>query len=378
MLLISKLFSFIFVTLMIVSCAQRSDPTTGTGIIGQKISESSALLTQSGIKSDSYFSFDKKIGRVHKFDLNTMTLVWSYKSLSSKNAVHGLVGDPEGDYVIDLSTKNIASYNENGLVDKNPFDFQGTPISAAYSPESNYLIVYDSYHSVGIVHIGSHGDLSDSVLLGPLLSDDKSISAGDIDGKGNLILSMSDNSLVVVNLEETISNGDWVYEVVATSTSNINWLAPSNVLENHILATSSTELLYINYESGTTVATDEISSVYLRSKRGEPHIYTTSISGETIAYGAADGSLKSQAIDFTIDSIQNSALNSSDDTLAIFDGNQTIIKGRLSDNLVIGTKSVANGVAVDLGADYFILDYNAQLGMLQKNSYTNSSKSILY
>jgi len=375
MRLITRIILILVVLFVYFSCAAPVNPVGG--YIGSPIEENSTLVTQSGIKSTEFFAYDETVKMIHKFDVSSMKVLWSHKASGESDETRGLVGDPDGKYVIELTKKSIIVINEDGEVNRNPFAFQGTPVSAAYNAASGYLIVYDDLQSVGIAKLNSKGKFTSSVLLGPLISENSQIYAGDIDDAGRLILSMSDKTLVVVNLAETLTTGAWVSTAIGSTDEEVNWIAPSNVLDKHVLATSTSKVYLINYGTGSVIDSAEVNSVDMRSKRGEPHVVGGDISTKTLYYVKADGTLTQRPTDNLSSQVEMSLFDSTAETIMVWDGSSTVLKYRLSDNLVVGERTILGGLNVDLGSDFFIVSYDAGLGLLEKHLYDSESEQRL-
>ena len=91
----------------------------------------------------------------------------------------------------------------------------------------------------------------------------------------------------------------------------------------------------------------------------------------------SDGALKNHTITNSNAIPKTSLYDPEDETIMVYDGSKNIYKLRISDNLVIGQKTIEAEAEVDMGTDYYVLKYPAALGLIAKEEYDSDEKSKL-
>ncbi len=115
----------------------------------------------------------------------------------------------KGNYVIDFTTKHVSIYDRNGNATHNPIRFVGTPKSAAFRPSQGLIVIYDSLMSVW--HDANRTKRRNfEEVEGWARSWFKSHHRrGDIDDGGRLVLALSDNTIVKVDIDATMDLQTW-------------------------------------------------------------------------------------------------------------------------------------------------------------------------
>src|SRR6185503_16676421 len=101
------------------------------------------------------------------------------------------------------------------------------PKSASYQASRGYLVVYDDLHAVGIFKLNPLGAVISYWMSGPVVTGDVTISSGDLDDEGKLVLGLSDNSIMVVDVEQSLTQQNYVsVNQFATGLTDLQWIAP--------------------------------------------------------------------------------------------------------------------------------------------------------
>src|SRR5262249_11409495 len=151
-----------------------------------------------GEQNDKVVFFDETTRRIHQFDMQHMTHDRSL-SVDSPGAKHYVLFHQQGNYIVDLTDKHLTVFGANTTA-HDPIHFEGKPVSAAFSPELGYLVIYDDLQSVGVIKLSADGQVAGAHVFGSELADGVSISAGEILPDGHLALAMTEGSVYLVDL----------------------------------------------------------------------------------------------------------------------------------------------------------------------------------
>ncbi|MBP9708441.1 MAG: hypothetical protein KBD78_12425 [Oligoflexales bacterium] len=368
--------------LLIISCSTKEE-IEKSGYIGETL-EPTSFQFKDDVNADAAFFVDDPSSRILELKLADMSISKSF-ALSNAGNEHTLASGPDGSYVIDFSTKHLEIIKTDGTRSEQFLDFQGTPVSAAFDASLGIMVMLDDIYSVGLLMLSETGDLRKSWLGGSLIAAGKSLRAGDIDSKGNLLLSTSDDSIAIVNIEESIDAKEWVSESFATDLENIYWIAPDSDLDGLSLLLSKESLAIFNSNSGSISEQKELPSATMRvsinSKNGKPHVITTDKNGTTIQlhFINSGGSLDTvnippSGIDlFPIsDSYLDKDLSTFTYFRTLFDGEYEISKFRLSDNLALFYKVIDSAGKASLTPNHLFINKEAPLGYLQVLDFESS------
>jgi hypothetical protein len=283
----SYLFFILFAALISACTPEMKDGTsTDQNNIGEKLQDVSSLTTEDGQSQSQVAIYDQTVARIHQFDLHSLTLIRSLP-VDNPSADHYVLYHQAGNYVVDLSMQNLTLYDYQGMAEHSLLNFAGKPKSAAFKPNLGLLVVYDDLNSVGILKINQFGRAEKSWVGGTLVTGTASIAAGDINEAGQLILAMSDNSITVVDLDQTMSSRKWIVtETFPTNLSKITWLAPVRGSTDLILVVSDQTLSLLSLSSQTIVSSFSLSSYkqLAYSKSIDPHIILKRNNEVVVAY----------------------------------------------------------------------------------------------
>lgn len=401
---ITLIVSFVLASLSSCGPSQNQNKNTGSeNVIGQNLEAITSLRTSDGSQKQTIALFDETIKKIHQFDLNLMSVDRALPVLYP-NAKHYVLYSGASNYIVDLSEKHISIFDKNSVAQHEPIHFQGVPQSAAFRPDLGWLVVYDNLQSVGVVKLSSDGQVLDSHTFGSVVDADKSIVSGDLNDDGNLILSLSDNSIAIVNLETIMSSKPkhWSSVIQPTTLENISWIAPINGSANKILMKTINKVVLYDITTASILSSIDITSsnVIKLSKNFNPHVVvSTSTSSIDLIYTDGMTLLKRTfnlvAIDqsshyLTEFPILNSDLDINNDNwtcvyynsssgFSLFNDvnqkktNRQLIRYRLSDKLALQTKVIKDNYQVKLGADYYFELSPSKIGYALKNSIIGDS-----
>lgn len=370
----------------------------GENIIGNKLKKISSLNNPDGEQSTKVILFDEKIRKIHQFDLDQMK---HEKSLTVRNpkVSHSLLFHNQGRYIIDFAPQQIDIYDSNGNRQEDPIQFVGTPQSAAFNQDQGLLVVYDDLQSVGIVQLSPQGQVIKSKILGSAFGN-LSIAAGDILDNGNLVLSLSDNSIVVVDLLATLNAppAQWVYTSFSTDLERISWIAPIRGSSDLILARAqeSEEIALINLQTQTVVERKSTANcrVEKMSKFSDPHMILRcappvvdnanyvipTLPPEVAIHFVQGGALQSRTFYHQKRPILSSLLNLDTDKWTILETNfqydfgllnnanefkldRKVRRFRVSDMLALAEKKSPEKAQLELGAEHIFALFPSDLGL---------------
>ncbi|MCB0384924.1 MAG: hypothetical protein KDD43_05995 [Bdellovibrionales bacterium] len=288
-------------------------------LIGNKLEIISDLSGRTGGTSQMVAIFDDTTRKIHQFDLQAMVHKRSVDVLYP-DSEHFVLYHEQGDYIVDLTLKHISVYDKGGSPQHNPVSFQGKPISAAFRPDLGYMVIYDDLMSVSILKMNNEGLVVDSWVSGPVLESDNSIVSGDINDAGQLVLALSDDSLAVVDLGQTLTDKKWTFVSMATPMVRMRWMAPIPGKPEQVLVRAKTRVALFDLNtqaviSEMTVDPDEVR-VRKYSRHVDPHIIlnTEYHSKEATLIYVADNQVKSRAGFHTNSNFMLSRLNLGDDS----------------------------------------------------------------
>ena len=302
---------FCFIVFILFSCAEGEygSPWTGSPTIGTRLGQVSKSYSSPSDDSESILSFDEMTGRILEFDLKNLSLLQSIP-VESSNLTHTVLGGAEN-YFVDFSSKNVTIYRKNAEPVRDIFSFQGKPVSAALDPLSGVLILYDDLGSIGIAKISDTGEVLDRKVFGSLVDGSYAL-AGDLTEQG-LVLSFSDESLAVIDIDATLEAKDWVYESFSPNLGLIRRVGKVYGREDLVLVGAESQFAVIDIVNKVTVSTQSIEeySSYLFSMEKDTHIMSWDYSsgGTTLWQSDENGTLVSQVVKASRNSVRNSSLD---------------------------------------------------------------------
>lgn len=358
---------------LVTGCGLGRDPA----LIGQKLSDTTPLYNGYGINSDTTFLVDTPSQRILQVDLNTMTIKNAY-SLSKPEQEHTLASGPEGAYVIDFSTQHLEFIQSDGNRSSHPFAFQGTPISAAFNPTLGTLAMLDDLQSIGLLKLSPSGEVLKSWLGGPLIGKDRSFLSGDLDSQGRLLLAVSDGSIAIVDVDQSINEGAWQSTSFATKIEEIRWLAPDHGRDHYSLVIGQGTLAVVDAQSRRVKDQFKFSKekhlVLGESKLVKPHVLTLSskTGRQVVHFIGEDGKFVSHELpQLGLAGYSVSYLDAAASILTVlFSSEDThrVIQLRLSDNLIVLDETVRSEGDAQLGPNVLLINKRSQLGYLQAHS----------
>lgn len=398
---------YLLFVLALYSC-NSSNYGTAVQNIGTPLEEQVGLFNAYGIETKNIFVFDSTTNRI--LGVNTDTMAINYKfELTNPGEQHYVAMDVNEKFVIDFSKRHLQVINLDGRRFDNPLKFLGTPISTAYNPNTRFMIIQDDLSSIGILKMTEDGAIEDSWLGGPLISEGKTIAAGDIDAAGRLVLTMSDGSITLVDLAATLTQKSWQSSNFSSGLTGLNWVAPDISAQNKVLVASEESVSVLDVATKAILETVDfnqsqlsLSSKYYRttpssdyyqqryepwktvmgySKAGKPHILakTGTDKNPTLYYLGSDGKIKTHVFqNVTLGMYLQSYLSADGkEFVAVFKsdrGKSRVLGVRLSDNLVIRDKtiSVPSG-SVKINSKLLLHDFETGLGRIDLHNIADDT-----
>lgn len=387
----SLLLSFLF--LSACNYHPQGPDTTNENILGNKLENVSPMKAADGSEKKIITIFDETIRKVHEFDLTTMTCPRSFAVLNP-NEKHYVLNDQNGNYIIDFSSKHLSVFDRNSNAQHQPIEFVGKPVSAAFRPELGLLIMYDDLKNVGVLKLLPDGHVAQAQTFGSIVEGEDAIAAGDLLEDGRLVLSLSDNSLVIIDIQQSLAQGHFVFTKQATSLTKISWLAPVPNKPNLVFMKADNQAVLYNLSTASVVATLPVDMVIKLSKSSAPHmidrkdantarlVYTDGVSIKAITLYNQTAAILSSELDLAGQTWTSVELSSYTGFSLFNDANQVreqrlLKRFRLPDMLALQSKTLPNEAQIKLGSDYFFALYPSELGYAEKTSILEDSTLVL-
>lgn len=403
----------ILLPLLIALTTSCSKEGGDVGVIGQSLGQQTTLYNAYGVETKNIFVVDRTTNRILGLNTETMSLEHEF-TLSNTGEDHYIAMDTNEKFIIDFSKKHIETINLDGTRRKGNLSFLGTPVSAAFNPTSRIMIMQDDLYSIGILKFSENGEIVDSWLGGSLIAEGKSITSGDLDKLGRLILGASDGSMIIVDVEATLTQDAWQFSSFSTGLGEIKWVGPDPTSPNLVLIASADTLGIVDTTTQTLTDSKAIVgprygdltgmsrkstsrySQYLSddyygkkqiigfSKAGKPHAIarTSTETAPNLFYAASDGKIKTHqlqnaAVGYYRQSYLSSDLSEFTLLLQSSYSKAQVLGLRLSDNLAtINTTIDATGTA-KFNNKVLFLDFETGLGRMDLyNLNSGSSKTI--
>ncbi|MBS1971155.1 MAG: hypothetical protein JSU04_12650 [Bdellovibrionales bacterium] len=253
--------------------------------VGNLTKDIAALTTPDEGQSQNLVIFDKKVRRIHQFDLTEMKHVRSFEVRNPEIPHYVLYGNA-GNYIVDLSEKGISIFNRYNQANHNPIKFLGKPVSAAFLPSKSLVIVYDDLMTVGMMKLDANGEVVKKWVGGASIANGGTIASGDLNADGKLILALSDGSVVVTDPEASMDAHSWVASTpIATGLNDIKWLAPLPKTPSQVMLRAYGKIALLDLTSKTIVSSYDIQdSVTKLSKFNDPHVVMQTGAVVKVAY----------------------------------------------------------------------------------------------
>lgn len=254
MLSSQHIVSLFIATACAASCGCSRSPADGENVIGRELESLYSPNISQSRAAQKAVVFDSNVRRIHQFDLSAMAMT-SLTAVKYPDEAHYMFADNEYNYIVDFTTKHFTIYPRSGPITEDPVAFAGIPQSVAFNDQLGVLVFYDGYSTVVILKLSKEGQILNSWVGGPKVDGVNTIRSGDLDTQGNLVLALSNDSLLVVNINLTLEQKKWVYgSPQPTSYKNISWVAPlSGGSENVVFLKSDDALAIYNLDSQTVL-----------------------------------------------------------------------------------------------------------------------------
>ena len=368
----------ILASMLMTGCGTGSNDYKGSNVIGTPLTGRTQLYDSYDIATSDVFIVDKPTNRILGVNLDSFTITRQF-SLSQPDEDHSVVVDIGQKFIIDFSKKHLEVISMDGARQSKPFSFQGTPVAAAYNPSARTMVMQDDLNSIGLMKFSETGEITGSWLGGPAIAGESVIKAGDIDKSGRLVVAMSDNSLIIADVDESIAKKSWQTTNFTVSTTGLEWIAPDNSQTDLLLVSSPTAVAIINLATKTAVDSKTINgSIIGRSKAGKPHVLAGNKSEVKLYYIGAGGKIaeKSLTNPDPLTNYRQSYLSSDGSTFtsltyksksqnAYTEPAHRVLRIRLADNLVAAEQTISSYGTVAISPTKMFLDQESGLGALE-------------
>jgi hypothetical protein len=366
--------------------------------IGESLKSISALTTREGVDQSSIAIFDKTTKRIDQFDVSTMTLQRSMP-VSNVNLPHYLLYDQGGNYVIDLSEKNLTVFNSASTATRDPLTFQGKPRTAAFRSSTGHLIVYDDLGTVGLLKVDPSGQVTGRTVLGSTVVGNLSIQSGDITSDGRLVVALGDGSIAVINIDQTIALHHWVLDSslasnpFATGMTNISWVASLASNADQVLVRARGKIALISLANQAILSTKVIGNSQVIMKYGktpDPHLLYQDSAQQTAIVYAQGSQVLSKSVFFDWHNLLTSRLNLAQDSWTYLDaGGETLNNSddlnvyrigrklrrvRFSDLLAVQSLAIVDNVQTEMTEAMIFSLYPSELGYATRTSISDGSE----
>lgn len=266
-----KLVLVLFCLALVACTAKEPDNSDEEHNIGQKLQPVSTITKQNGQTKNSVLIFDETIRQVHRFDVDKAQHI-STVPVANPGVPHTLMTTDDGNYFVDFYDRKLTIYNAAGTIVDDSMNFVGTPRSAAFRPDLGVIAVYDSLMNVVIAKIDLTGHITQSWVGGSVVSSSNTISAGDINDSGKLILALSNDTIAVADVTNTLSSQAWQATTFSTGISGVNWVAA--LPNNKMLVRSTTKIAVIDLGTQSVVSQFDATDYKTEklSKLVSPHV----------------------------------------------------------------------------------------------------------
>lgn len=121
--------------------------------------------------------------------------------------------------------------------------------------------------TVGLLKLDTNtGQVTKSWLGGTLVDGENSIASGDLMANGKLVLSMTNSSFCVVDIEATLEQKKWIQTNIIHTLGLIKWLSPVRGSDNLILVLTSSSVALFDLSSGSITESMTIPQNYFVQK----------------------------------------------------------------------------------------------------------------
>lgn len=369
-------------------------------IIGVPLEATTQLSRQDGADQSRISIFDETTRRIHQFDLSSFAFQRSFAVQYADQKHYLLYGDTS-DYVVDLSKKHFSIFDSNGSENKRPVKLIGEPLSAAFRPDQNLLVVYDDVFNVGMIKLREDGSVEKSWTGGSLISGEASIRCGDLLTDGRLVLALSDRNLAIVDVTGSIDQKQWVKTIIPSNLAKqISWIAPVPDSNDQILALTVDEIALISLSTQTVLDSYPVSGMTVEkySKAKDAHVILRSVTdgGITMKMVYAEAShVKSRALPKQERSLIHSFLDISRDEWTYVEASvasnyligyndldqarvqRKMKKYRLSDMAGLENKDLPDRAQLHLSSSYIFALFPSELGYAARYSTESDDVKIV-
>ncbi|RYZ82932.1 MAG: hypothetical protein EOP04_21025, partial [Proteobacteria bacterium] len=209
----------------------------------------------------------------------------------------------------------------------------GSIRSYAADEKEGYYAFVDEFFSMALLKVGADGNVLSQWTGGSIINGVSNVVAGEMLAGGKLALLTDQQSILIVDINQTLVNQAWVYEEIPGGFKSPSWLGKVDGRNDRVLVLDEDSLDLIDLANRVVVASESIKNVSV-SKGGRDHVYTYDFTADKYSFyfaGPMDTIAKSE-IKLTGNSPEQTYLSA--ESLVLKTDRKNIIKIRLSDGLV--------------------------------------------
>jgi hypothetical protein len=381
----------------LVGCNTKIVDTENEHLVGARLEAIAPLKASDGNQKNKIVIFDETIHKIHEFDLFQMKCTRSLDVLFP-TLKHFVLNDEEGNYIVDFTEKSLSVFDKNSNRQSDAISFVGKPVSAAFRPDLGYLVMYDDLKNISLLKILPDGHIAKARVFGALANGVSTISAGDLTDDGRLVLGLSDNSILIVDIEASLNqpsnNSFLVSSAQATNLSAISWLGQVPNKPGLFFLKADGQVALYNINTGSVLQTLSVGLVSKYSKSGSPHmidyfgdaqnrlIYTDGNSIKTILLYMDRMDILSSDVDLTLNAWTTISLPSytGDYIFGDVDANKkfrNLKKFQLSSMMAIQSKPLPDNTQIKIGNDFIFALFPSELGYAEKISILNQNTTSI-
>lgn len=246
---------------------------------------------------------------------------------------------------------------------------------AAEAKEGLYAFV-DEFFSIALLKVDGQGQVVSQWTGGAIIDGATNVVAGEMIAGGKLVLLTDEQSVVVVDVESSLSTQKWVYETIPLPMQSPSWAGKIEGRGDRFLIMDRDSLDLVDLPSKSIVSTQALSSART-SKGGRDHVYLYEPSTDKYSFysaGTGDAIIKNEV---KISGLTPQQTYLSDASLVLTTSSEQILKVRLADGLVQANEANAHKALIGISTDYAVSMFESPLGYLEILDLATGEKSVV-
>ncbi len=345
---------------MLFACGQNKDygeNTIGTPIDQGGRNGSMQVFEMSG---NVYFSsYDQASGRINFVDPQVESLSFSPKNLDTS---HTWLATKSDSYAFDVSKREVKLLSNGFSSSQSLFNLAGEIESWAVDLSQGYVAFVDEFFSIALVQLDSTGQVLKKWTGGPLIDGSRTVLAGEMMPGGKLLFLIDDGSLLLIDMEATLTSERWVFESKDFQFIKPDWIGRVEEGSDRALVHDANGLHLVNLSTGSKLETLALAANLTFVKNGIHHAYYYESASESLVLirPTSQDELQEVRLKIGAKGILQSYL--SQEYFVALDEEGNVTKVRLSDGLVLVSKPLKGVARVGLSENYVVAMYESALG----------------